>query len=113
MKLGEWPRGYAGELNHQRPRIVRQRRQEMLARPALVYELAKPFAVFLDLVRVGRTLEFGDPIVPLDKFVAVAAYQQKIAYIPVIGNIAWRRVEEHTSELQSLMRILSAIICLN
>src|SRR3546814_12501165 len=87
MKLGEWPRGYAGELNHQRPRIVRQRRQEMLARPALVYELAKPFAVFLDLVRVGRTLEFGDPIVPLAKFVAVAAYQQNIAYIPVIGHI--------------------------
>src|SRR3546814_1768134 len=99
MKLGEWPRGYAGELNHQRPRIVRQRRQEMLARPALVYELAKPFAVFLDLVRVGRTLEFGDPIVPLAKFVAVAAYQQNIA-----------RSEEHTSELQSLMRISYAVV---
>src|SRR3546814_2124168 len=100
MKLGEWPRGYAGELNHQRPRIVRQRRQEMLARPALVYGLAKPFAVFLDLVRVGRTLEFGDPIVPLAKFVAVAAYQQNI------------RSEEHTSELQSIMRIPYSVFCL-
>src|SRR3546814_8429492 len=50
--------------------------------------------------------DFGHDVVCVDKD------EGKIAQHPVHNRIIFRRSEEHTSELQSLMRISYAVFCL-
>src|SRR3546814_9301156 len=35
-----------------------------------------------------------------------------VVYLAIVGGLVWLRSEEHTSELQSLMRISYAVFCL-
>src|SRR3546814_6134790 len=40
------------------------------------------------------------------------ALQASLQGLPAVGHLLWLRSEEHTSELQSLMRISYAVFCL-
>src|SRR3546814_3309196 len=80
------------------------------------FALQMPIIVFLRLVDLPasdreRLLEIATGIVaPEEGELRDTAMQKMFAYLRPI--IAERRSEEHTSELQSLMRISYAVFCL-
>src|SRR3546814_8755672 len=64
-----------------------------------------------DTARIMSEEPFG-PIAPITSFRSVDEVQQKVNALPY-GLAAYvMRSEEHTSELQSLMRISYAVFCL-
>src|SRR3546814_3629662 len=75
-------------------------------------KLANPFIAILPLILVGVTNKLFTDWIP-------GFYGDSHAFVPaVVGNAApvvqevSKRSEEHTSELQSLMRISYAVFCL-
>src|SRR3546814_1272062 len=66
---------------------------------------------------VQRRRSRVEPLLPrvlvqvLDVFVGEAHAQLHTKMLPMVRLLAYRRSEEHTSELQSLMRISYAVVC--
>src|SRR3546814_5462460 len=83
--------------------------------PALLFALGLFAALWL-LAGLWATLR-GIAMQRRSAFVAgqaerLASLVEASPQLPVIVRADWRRSEEHTSELQSLMRISYAVLCL-
>src|SRR3546814_5558250 len=90
--------------------------------PVYVGDVAEAAVAALDASAAGRTFELGGPqgltMAALQQWIANATGRKRLfVEVPdavgaaLASGLGWRS-EEHTSELQSLMRISDAVICL-
>src|SRR3546814_3519606 len=96
-----------GDQRRQRPGLPYVHRDEPLARRALVGQEDEQRTFVADIFPVVR--EIADELPGLRAWLAEIVERQGIARIGALGR---GRSEEHTSELQSLMRISYAVLCL-
>src|SRR3546814_5695306 len=83
----------------------------------LLRQLSKPQQLPLALERTGRYLNLRYPITLLRIMAQVLILEQQLEQLTTVlsecnFSIILQRSEEHTSELQSLMRISYAVFCL-
>src|SRR3546814_3856136 len=119
MRISDWSSDVcssdlagAGALRGLRPRLPVSAIRRRLATPALAHGEALAGRVVLDLENlVGRPLMavVDDPL----RGLPMGAVAHRSAFVRGDeAEFVGRRSEEHTSELQSLMRISYAVFCL-
>src|SRR3546814_9714718 len=87
--------------------------RHLLGRFWPIYEIAYLLALVLILaVFAAAAGAIGKSVFGLPELAGALALMLLIALVSAWGNSAVERSEEHTSELQSLMRISYAVFCL-